>query len=99
MIRSTLRRMTFGHWPAIRPGETMTCPEVGRRLQRFLDAELTDDVVIEMLSEHLDDCRRCGLEADTYRKIKTALTARRTPVAPESVTRLREFGQQLVSNT
>lgn len=95
MIRSTLRRMTFGRWPGVRPGEALSCPEVGRLLQRFLDGELADDVEIELLSDHLDECRRCGLEADTYRKIKSALAGRRVPVPPASVARLREFGDQL----
>lgn len=97
MIRSTIRRMTFGRWPTVRPGEALSCPEVGRLLQRFLDGELSDDNEIDMLAAHLDDCKRCGLEADTYRKIKEALAARRTPVPPESVERLREFGEQLAN--
>lgn len=97
MIRSTLRRMTFGRWPAVRSGEALSCPEVGRLLQRFLDGELNDDAEIEMLSEHLDECKRCGLEADTYRKIKAALASRREPVPEESVQRLREFGDHLAN--
>lgn len=95
MIRSAIRRMTLGRWPGIRSGDALTCPEVGRLLQRFLDGELTDAAEAEMLSEHLDECKRCGLEADTYRKIKDALASRRTPVPPESVERLREFGERL----
>lgn len=93
MIRSTVRRMTFGRWPTLRPGEPMTCPEVGRLLQRFLDDELNGDG--EMLSEHLDQCRRCGLEADTYRKIKLALVSRRALVPQDSIERLRAFGDEL----
>ena len=99
MIRSTLRRMTFGRWPRLRPGEPMTCPEVGRLLQRFLDDELDDDADPEMLSQHLELCRRCGLEADTYRKIKQALESRRAEVPKESLERLRTFGEQLTENT
>jgi len=95
MIRATLRRITSGRWPVVRPGEDLSCSEVGRLLQRFLDGELADDVEVEALSEHLDECRRCGLEADTYRKIKMSLAHRRVPVPPESVARLREFGDQL----
>ena len=99
MIRSTLRRMTFGRWPRLRPGEPMTCPEVGRLLQRFLDDELDDEADPEMLSQHLELCRRCGLEADTYRKIKAALENRRAEVPKESLERLRTFGEQLTENT
>ncbi len=96
MIRSAIRRMTSGRWPSFRSGDTLSCPEVGRLLQRFLDDELADEAEIEMLSVHLDDCRRCGLEAETYGKIKDALAIRSTPVPPESVERLREFGERLV---
>lgn len=99
MIRRWVRRMTLGRWPAVRMGDALTCPEVGRLLQRFLDGELGDDAEVEMLSRHLDDCERCGLEADTYRKIKSALEGRRTPVPAESIERLRRFGEQLASES
>ena len=95
MIRSAVRRMTLGRWPSVRSGDTLSCPEVGRLLQRFLDDELSEEAEIEMLSEHLDECKRCGLEADTYAKIKEALASSRTPVPQESVERLREFGERL----
>ena len=52
-----------------------------------------------MLSQHLELCRRCGLEADTYRKIKQALESRRAEVPKESIERLRAFGEQLTENT
>lgn len=95
MIRSTIRLMTFGRWPRRRPGEPMTCPEVGQLLQRYLDDELYEETDAEQLSHHLELCRRCGLEADTYLKIKMALASRRTEVPPESIERLRAFGEQL----
>ena len=95
MIRSMLRRMTGGRWPAVRPGEQLPCSEVGRSLQRFLDGELPDEVEAEALAVHLEECRRCGLEADVYRRIKDAIEHRRPEVPEESVRRLREFGQRL----
>ena len=95
MIRSILRRMTGGRWPGLRPGEQLSCPEVGRSLQRFLDGELPDDVEVESLAAHLAECKRCGLEADVYRRIKDAIEHRRADVPEESVQRLREFGQRL----
>ncbi len=98
MIRSTIRLMTFGRWPGLRPGDPMTCPEVGRLLQRYLDDELRDDASAESLSEHLELCRRCGLEADTYLEIKTALARRRADVPSESLERLRAFGEHLIRN-
>jgi len=95
MIRSALRRLTLGRWPSVRPGDTMSCPEVGRLLQSFLDDELSDEAEIESLAQHLEECKRCGLEADTYQKIKDALASRQAPVPQESVDRLREFGERL----
>ena len=99
MIRSMLRTMTGGRWPRVRPGEQLSCPEVGRSLQRFLDGELADDVEIEALAAHLEDCKRCGLEADVYRRIKDAIEHRRVDVPEESVQRLREFGQRLAEGS
>jgi ribosomal protein L13E len=64
-------------------------------LQRFLDDELSDPGWADALAAHLDECRRCGLEADTYRRIKASLVGRREPVPPESVERLRAFGERL----
>jgi predicted anti-sigma-YlaC factor YlaD len=99
MIRSTIRRLTFGRWPRLRPGEPMSCPEVGRLLQRFLDDELDEAADPDVLSQHLEQCRRCGLEADTYRKIKASLATRRPAVPKDSIERLRAFGEQLTKNT
>lgn len=95
MIRSMLRLMTGGRWPAVRPGEQLSCPEVGRSLQRFLDGELPSEVEVDLLAAHLEECKRCGLEADVYRRIKDTIEQRRPEVPEESVRRLREFGQRL----
>ena len=95
MIRTMVRRMTGGRWPEIRAGERLRCPEVGRLLQRFLDDELEGDHEMEALARHLEECNRCGLEAETYRKIKATLAQRRAEVPPEAIDRLREFGERL----
>jgi anti-sigma factor RsiW len=97
MIRMMLRRMTGDRWPAIKPGERLACPEVGRLLQRFLDDELDDPNAVDALAAHLDACGKCELEAETYRRIKEALAARRPDLPPETVERLRAFGRQLTS--
>jgi len=52
-----------------------------------------------LLAEHLEDCKRCGLEADVYRRIKDAIGQRRADVSEESVQRLREFGQRLAEGS
>ena len=61
--------------------------------------ELGDDVDAAMLSQHLELCRRCGLEAETYRRIKAALASRRAEVPEESIERLRAFGRELTDGT
>jgi predicted anti-sigma-YlaC factor YlaD len=74
----------------------LTCREVGRLLQRYLDGE-TDEHATAKVAEHLEDCRRCGLEASVYREIKASL-ARQATVLPETtLARLRRFGQQLAT--
>lgn len=73
-----------------------SCREVGRALQGFLDGEVEADFA-EKISEHLEDCRRCGLEAETYRSIKRSLGRRQPAVDGDAVARLRAFGEELTS--
>jgi anti-sigma factor RsiW len=72
----------------------MTCGEVGKWLQHYLDREL-DDSRSQRLAAHLEDCRRCGLEADTYHRIKDSLAAHQPTVPADSLARLREFGARI----
>lgn len=95
MIRSRIRRLTRGRWPRVRDGEELSCPEVGRLMQRFLDGELDDDVLVRSLAAHLDVCPPCGHEAEVYRAIKEALERGRPPVDREVVDRLHAFGRRL----
>jgi hypothetical protein len=75
----------------------LTCREVGKLLQRYLDGH-TDEHTTAKIAEHLEDCRRCGLELAVYREIKASL-ARQTPSLPEeALARLRRFGQQLAAD-
>jgi anti-sigma factor RsiW len=86
----TLRRQ---HTVVDRP---LTCREVGKLLQRYLDGE-ADAPTIAKVAEHLEDCRRCGLEASIYREIKASL-ARHATVLPETtLDRLRRFGELLAT--
>lgn len=81
------------HIVADRP---LTCREVGKLLQRYLDGH-TDGHTTARVAEHLEDCRRCGLEANIYREIKTSL-ARQAPTLPEAtLARLRHFGERLAT--
>lgn len=72
----------------------LSCHQVGQVLQTYLDGEI-DDATAAKVRAHLDDCRRCGLEADTYEALKASL--RRCPGTENSepVARLRSFGERL----
>jgi anti-sigma factor RsiW len=72
----------------------MDCQQVGELLQHYLDDEL-DETRVARIVEHLDDCRRCGLEVEAYEQIKSSLASRRAEVPADSVERLREFGRRL----
>jgi anti-sigma factor RsiW len=73
----------------------LTCREVGKLLQRYLDG-YADEHATAKVAEHLEDCRRCGLEAAVYREIKASL-ARRAPFPETTLARLRRFGDQLAT--
>ncbi len=71
----------------------LSCHQVGKVLQTYLDNELDADAR-QKVASHLDDCRRCGLEADTYEALKESL--QRSPILDEGpVARLRDFGERL----
>lgn len=70
------------------------CHEVGDLLQHYPDGHL-DAERASHIEAHLEACRRCGLEADTYEWIRSARVQHRPYVPPESLDRLREFGRRL----
>lgn len=72
----------------------LDCVAVGKTLQRYLDGAATAETAA-LIEAHLDDCLRCGLEADTYRRIKAALASHRVPPPSDSLERLRDFGLEL----
>ncbi len=72
----------------------LDCHKVAAMLQPYLDGEL-DGWRVQAVAEHLDDCRRCGLEADTYTEMKRALRRGAGGPRPESVERLRQFVARL----
>ncbi len=75
------------------------CLRVALVLQSYLDGE-TDPPTETAVAEHLETCRRCGLEASTYNSIKTALAAddslRQVRVGPATVARLDDFTRSLI---
>ena len=67
------------------------CLRVTRVLQGYLDGEV-DEATSAIVAKHLEERRRCGLEASTYRAIKTAITQAGPDAAPvdaEAIERLR----------
>lgn len=74
--------------------EMARCLRTSRALQRYLDGE-TDDVAAARVAEHLEGCRRCGLQAATYRAIKQALRAGTRDVDELALRRLRAFTRSL----
>jgi anti-sigma factor RsiW len=75
------------------------CREVAAVLQSYLDGEV-DPVTAHAVSEHLEVCRRCGLDASTYRAIRLSIPAaatrsRPSAVDPEALGRLRRFASQM----
>ncbi len=78
-----------------RPAKSLDCRAVVEALQFYLDGAV-DPQQAELIAAHLDYCRKCGLEAETYQHIKTTLADQQTPVSPEAVERLRAFGQTLL---
>lgn len=73
------------------------CHRVAKVLQSYLDGE-TEPPTSSMVAAHLEVCRKCGLEANTYLAIKTALASTAPEVSPvdaEAVDRLRHFADGL----
>ena len=73
----------------------MNCLQVARRLQAVLDGE-TDEITASRVAAHVEDCRRCGLEATVYREIKNALARQETP-NETAMARLHAFGTALLN--
>jgi anti-sigma factor RsiW len=78
--------------------EMASCMQVMRVLQSYLDGH-TDEVTTRRVANHLEACRRCGLEAATYREIKASLARRAAPPDEAAVDRLRAFGTALASGS
>ncbi len=74
----------------------LTCREVGKVLQSYLDEQIDTERAAQ-IEVHLEECRRCGLDAETYERIKATLAAQRPVIPAESIDRLRVFGERLAS--
>ena len=74
----------------------ISCVQVARVLQQYLDGEL-DDSHRSMVAGHLSACRRCGLDEKSFREIKSALARGRRDVPAEPIDRLRRFAAGLAA--
>lgn len=72
------------------------CIEIGRQIQTYLDGGL-DQSAAAKVSSHLHACRRCGLTADDYRRLKLALAETSIPMSAEPLQRLRALAAELAS--
>jgi len=72
----------------------VNCREVGKVLQSYLDNDVEEDFASKIAS-HLEACKDCGLEFETYRQIKTSLAGKMPEVDPAALARLRMFGQEI----
>lgn len=69
------------------------CARVAEMLQSYLDGELDADSA-GMVMLHLEECRHCGLEAATYRKLKRSLR-RQGRVDDDDLVELRRFADEI----
>ncbi|MEM7141724.1 MAG: zf-HC2 domain-containing protein [Actinomycetota bacterium] len=74
----------------------VNCREVGKVLQSYLDNDVEPDFA-EKIAAHLEKCKDCGLEYETYSAIKTSLASQMPEVDAAAVDRLRSFGDQLTA--
>lgn len=74
----------------------LSCRQVGRLLQAYLDAEL-DPQRVPLVAGHLEACVRCGLDAASYRWLKAQLTQAAAPDDARQVERLRAFAERLAA--
>lgn len=74
--------------------EMARCVRTARVLQRYLDGE-TDETTARRVAEHLESCRRCGLQARTYNAIKRSLRSGVGEVDDLTLHRLHAFTRSL----
>ncbi|HEX2026702.1 MAG TPA: zf-HC2 domain-containing protein [Nitriliruptorales bacterium] len=66
------------------------CRRARSLLQSFLDGQLEADLAL-VVARHLEACRRCGLELETYRALRGALTGLRPVPDEAALERLAAF--------
>ena len=74
---------------------TPECHQVGAVLQAYLDGELGPEDA-ELVTEHLEHCDRCEIEATTITRVVEEIRRQRPDLEEEAVARLAEFVDDLV---
>lgn len=74
------------------------CHQVGSVLQAYLDGELGPHDA-ELVSEHLQHCQRCGIEAATVTNVIDAIERQRPDLDPEPLDRLTRFVDELPADS
>lgn len=72
----------------------ISCRQLGPVLQAYLDNEV-DPSEIDVIEAHLEACKDCGLEAETYTAIKQSLGQHRGAIPEDALARLRAFSEDL----
>ncbi|MEO0495282.1 MAG: zf-HC2 domain-containing protein [Actinomycetota bacterium] len=81
-----------------RASPEVNCREVGRVLQSYIDGDVESDFA-EKIAIHLEQCKHCGLEYETYIRIKDSLADRQNDqIDADAIARLREFGNSLAGD-
>lgn len=75
----------------------VNCREVGRVLQSYLDGEVEPGFAAK-IAEHLEKCKDCGLEHETYLRIKSSLADQEADLDADAIERLRAFGRGLTGD-
>lgn len=75
-----------------------SCEEILEVLQSYLDGE-TDEEVARQVAGHLSSCTECDRESQVYLGIKASLASRRKSVDPEVMEALRQFSDQMMTES
>ena len=81
-------------WPMSRLRGVMSCRQVARVIQSYLDGE-TDIGTGRAVAAHLELCRQCGMTAATFEAIKTALAHQTPATHGDALDRLAAFVEEL----
>ena len=89
--------MRFRRSPATPLPPSPECHEVGAVLQAYLDGELGPEDA-ELVTEHLEHCQRCEIEATTITQVVEEIRRQRPDLEQEALDRLTHFVDELVQD-